>query len=166
MSRRIARETAMKILYQFDVIKTESEEKSLKLDEFFEQLKINPPALPVHLVNEKFIDDLEVAPKDFVPSDYISNNDEKYIRDIFSGIYNELDNIDELISKYAKGWKLNRIPRVDLAILRLSIYEMKYRDDIPVKVSINESVELAKKFSSSESPSFINAVLGSISRNE
>ena len=73
--------------------------------------------------------------------------------------------IDELINANAKGWKTTRMNKVDLSILRLAVYEMKWDDEVPVGVAINEAVELAKMFSSDEAPSFINGVLGKIARS-
>ncbi len=73
---------------------------------------------------------------------------------------------NELISKYLKSWKLSRLPKVSLAILYVAIYEMKYADSVPDNVAINEAVELAKKYSSKDDASFINGILGAISRGE
>ncbi|MBQ7063748.1 MAG: transcription antitermination factor NusB [Firmicutes bacterium] len=74
----------------------------------------------------------------------------------------------ELINGYIEGalvdWKLSRLSYVDLAILQMAFYEMKYAEDMPVSVSINEAVELAKKYSSDEAPAFINGVLGTLAR--
>ena len=72
--------------------------------------------------------------------------------------------IDDTIQEFAKGWTLDRMTKVSVAILRLAVAEMKYVDDVPVGVSINEAVELAKKYASKEDASFINGILGSISR--
>ena len=65
---------------------------------------------------------------------------------------------------YSKGWKTNRLPKVNLAILRLAIYEIKYVDDVPASVAINEAVELAKKYSGEGDYSFINGILGSVAK--
>ena len=67
--------------------------------------------------------------------------------------------IDALISEHSKGWKIDRIGKEELAILRLAVYEALYDEDIPVGVAVNEAVELAKKFGQDESPAFINGVL-------
>lgn len=72
--------------------------------------------------------------------------------------------IDIYIEKYSKGWSLKRIPRVSLAILRIAVCEMLYVDEVPVGVSINEAVELAKTYAGDKDSSFINGILGSISR--
>jgi len=92
-----------------------------------------------------------------------SENDREYISDVVRGVFGNVEYIDGTIEKYSKGWKLSRISRIDLSILRLSIYEMKFRNDIPYSVSINEAIELAKKYSTEESGAFINGILGRIS---
>lgn len=74
-------------------------------------------------------------------------------------IVDKLGSIDARLNTAISGWKLNRIGKVDITILRLAAYEMKYDDTIPVKVSVNEAVELAKKYGGDSSPSFINGVL-------
>lgn len=73
--------------------------------------------------------------------------------------------IDEEIEKNLKGWSKSRISKVSLALLRMAIAEMKYFDDVPVGVSINEAVEICKIYGSDEDKSFINGVLGSVARN-
>ena len=81
------------------------------------------------------------------------------------GVVEHRDDIDAVISSKLKaGWKLSRISRVSLAVLRLAVYEMKYIDDIPVSVSINEAVELSKKFTVKEDTAFINGVLGAVAK--
>ncbi len=77
-----------------------------------------------------------------------------------------LEDIDIYIEKYSRGWSIRRIPRVSLAILRIAICEMIYVDEVPVGVSINEAVELAKKYAGDNDGSFINGILGSVSRNK
>jgi len=72
--------------------------------------------------------------------------------------------LDSSIEKHLDKWKLNRIPKVTLAIFRLAVCELKYFADIPVKVTINEAIELAKKYASEEDASYINGVLGSYVR--
>lgn len=81
------------------------------------------------------------------------------------GVKEHSEEIDGIIQKHLKkGWKLNRISKISLSILRLAIYEIIYLDDIPVSVSINEAVELSKKFSVQEDTSFINGVLGAAAK--
>ncbi|KXZ39640.1 NusB antitermination factor [Alkalithermobacter thermoalcaliphilus JW-YL-7 = DSM 7308] len=90
------------------------------------------------------------------------STDKEYIMSIVENFIQNNEYIDKLISTHSVGWKLNRIAKVDLSILRLAITEIIYKEDIPLKVSINEAVELAKRYSDSDSASFINGVLGSV----
>ena len=78
---------------------------------------------------------------------------------VLSGIETHQEEIDPLISELAIGWSIERMPRVDLSILRVAIYEMMYRRDIPYSVSINEAVELAKRFGGERSSAYINGML-------
>lgn len=94
----------------------------------------------------------------------VDENDRQYILDVVNGVTNNKDHIDRVIEKYSKGWKIGRISKVDLSILRLSVYEISFRDDIPFNVSINEAVELAKKYSSEEAGAFVNGILGKVPR--
>lgn len=89
---------------------------------------------------------------------------DEYINTVFKGVYDKLELIDGIISKNAIGWKIGRISKVSLCILRLAIFEIKFMDDIPVSVSINEAVELAKKYATKEDASFINGILSSVEK--
>lgn len=88
-----------------------------------------------------------------------------YAKMLFEGVSEKKEQLDEIISGYLKGWKLYRIPKVNLAILRLAVYEMDYVDNVPENVAINEAVELAKKYSGKEDSAFVNGILGSHSRS-
>lgn len=88
--------------------------------------------------------------------------DSVYIKSILEGVIQEISKIDEYIVKNSKDWTIDRMSKVDLAILRVAIYEIIYREDIPASVSINEAVELAKKYSHQDAGSFINGILGSV----
>ena len=85
-----------------------------------------------------------------------------YINTVFGGVYDNVEMLDTIISDNAIGWKINRISKVSLCILRLAIYEIKFMDDIPVSVSINEAVELAKKYATQEDANFINGILSTV----
>ena len=87
-----------------------------------------------------------------------------YVKEVFFGAYENSSVIDEKMAAHLKGWKKERISPVSMAILRLGAYEMLYMPDIPAKVSINEAVELSKKFDDEKSYSFVNGVLNSLSR--
>lgn len=91
-----------------------------------------------------------------------SLEDYAYLTSRFHCVVEHLDEIDGILSEASSGWKLNRMGKVDLTILRLAVYEMRFDDDIPVKVAINEAVELAKTFGGDESPAFINGVLAKL----
>lgn len=79
-------------------------------------------------------------------------------------VFEKLDEIDALIEKYSIGWKKSRLPKVTLAILRLAFCEILYVDSIPESVSVNEAVELAKKYATEQDASFINGILGTYLR--
>ncbi len=91
-------------------------------------------------------------------------DDIEYSKSILDGILLQCDEIDTLIHELAIGWKLERMPKVDLSILRVAIYEMMYRKDIPCSVSINEAVELAKQFGGDRSSAYINGMLGTLAK--
>lgn len=88
-----------------------------------------------------------------------------FIRNEYEGVVDNIEDIDVIINDSAKGWSVSRMSKVDLAILRLAVYEIEY-SDIPDKVAVNEAVELAKEFSEDKSPSFINGVLGNVVRSK
>lgn len=82
-----------------------------------------------------------------------------YIKDKCNSIFEKIDEIDSAVNEVSSGWKTSRMSKVDLSIIRLAVYEIKYEEDIPLKVSINEAVELAKKYGTDDSPSFVNGIL-------
>lgn len=92
--------------------------------------------------------------------EHAADQDQEYIRTKCEKIIPLVPEIDRLINEKSTDWKTKRMNKVDLAILRLAVYEMKWDEDIPTGVAINEAVELAKRFSGSDGPAFINGVLG------
>lgn len=103
-------------------------------------------------------------------STFFSNQEEN--REYYSfgeslvlGAIENITEIDEAISKQAKNWKFDRIAKVDLAVLRLALYELLFRDDIPPIVSINEAIDLGKTFSNLESKRFINGILDEVKKS-
>lgn len=86
--------------------------------------------------------------------------EDKYFSKVYFGVISNIGEIDAIIEKCSEKWSANRISRISSSILRIAIYEMLYCEDIPVQVSINEAVELAKKFDTDESYTFVNGVLG------
>ena len=122
----------------------------------------------------------DLSVEDFFQSDYYSAlppedelfaeaPDEKqraYITALVEGVAGRVNELDGYIEKYSRGWKLNRISRTALSVLRCSLYEILYMDeeDVPDSVAVNEAVELAKGFDEPETVSFINGILGSFLR--
>lgn len=96
----------------------------------------------------------------------INEIDMDYVERCIRGIETNLDFIDEKIEKYLINWKIERLSKIDLAILRVCTYEIFYEDDIPDKVSVNEGVELAKIYSDEKSSAFINGVLDKMIKNK
>lgn len=91
-----------------------------------------------------------------------SESDYMYLKDKFNKILGRIDDIDAIIEKASEGWKLNRMGKIDLTILRLATYEICFDDDIPTKVAINEAIEIAKIFAEDKAPGFINGVLAKV----
>lgn len=96
--------------------------------------------------------------------DELNKKDSKFTIELVKGVVSNKEEIDELIKKNSEFWKIERISVIDRNILRIGIYELLYRKDIPYKVSINEAIELAKKYAGSESGSFVNGVLDAVFR--
>lgn len=131
MSRKTAREVAMKLTY----------EKMFGCDDTY------------HDVLEKSGIDENPTKADIA-----------FVEDIVAGVQANIEQIDSKIQNASLEWSIDRMPRVDLSILRISAYEILYRKDIPVAVSINEAVDLAKLFSDERAPKFINGLLGKLAR--
>ncbi|MCI8306991.1 MAG: transcription antitermination factor NusB [Lachnospiraceae bacterium] len=95
-----------------------------------------------------------------------SPNEEEHgeIKEKLKAIRHKISEMDPVIEKCSKGWKLNRIGNADITILRLAIYEIKYDEKVPVKVAINEAVELAKKYGMDNSPGFVNGILANVAK--
>ncbi|MGI6006361.1 MAG: transcription antitermination factor NusB [Ruminococcus sp.] len=98
--------------------------------------------------------------------DELQDQDRNYMEEKFEKVAQLTEKLDEMINGVSSGWKTSRMSKVDLTILRLAVYEIKYDEDVPVKVAINEAVELAKKFGQDESASFINGILGAVAREQ
>ena len=142
MSRKKARDTVVKILYSADVNEDFSKGFFQKQIESYKDSDLNPQ-------------DME-----------LNEDEEEFASSILEGFSNNKDKIDSLISKHLKDWDISRIGRVDLAILRVSVYEIAFREDIPINVIINEAIENAKLYCRDDSYKFINGVLGSVVEEE
>ncbi|AXU27175.1 TPA: transcription antitermination factor NusB [Clostridioides difficile] len=151
------REYIMKLIYQININKEDFETLEDKVDNF---LKDNSE----HIINRykelalQYSKNTNLKLEDTEIEDVI---DKKYINTVCKALKENHDKIDELINKYAKNWTVDRMPKVDVSILRLSVCEIFYLDT-PNKVSINEAVELAKIYCDDKSPKFINGILGSV----
>ena len=89
--------------------------------------------------------------------------EQAYMENKYAKITERLEELDSILNEKSAGWKTKRMSKVDLNILRLAVYEMKYDEDVPVKVAINEAIEISKSFGG-DSASFVNGVLGKIAR--
>lgn len=110
-------------------------------------------------------DILDKAPRELIDNAQLvpeTQGLDDYALMLLDGCKENLEAIDELIVSASENWALDRMPMVDRALLRLSTYEMRYVEDVPVSVSINEAVNLAKEFGGDDSPRFVNGILGRI----
>ncbi|CEJ74773.1 N utilization substance protein B [[Clostridium] sordellii] len=152
------REYMMKFIYQIDINKEGGEDINSQLENFlndnFEYIKNRYEELKL-----QFSDEADVELNESQLDEII---DRKYLNEMVKNFELNKSTIDELISKYAKNWTINRMAKVDLAILRLAVCEILYVPNIPTKVSINEAIELAKLYCDDKSPKFINGILGSV----
>ena len=109
-----------------------------------------------------FQDHSEVLFDEFLENEALDEDNKKFVKDIYSGIMENKEELLSEIAKYIKGYTIERLFKVDLAILLIAFYEIKYSKAEDVKVVVNEAVELAKKYSTPKSHSFINGVLASL----
>ena len=131
--RTQAREDALKILYQSEIVRRE------------------------------ILDAAKIYWSEFNKVDSVV---QKFADRLILGVKDNLDPIDQYISKYATNWQLKRMAVIDRNILRIGVYELFYASDIPPKVTINEAVELAKKYGDVESSKFVNGILDKIHKTE
>ncbi|MCY9668221.1 transcription antitermination factor NusB [Paenibacillus alginolyticus] len=136
MKRRVAREIAVQSLYQ------------IQMNEATPQEAVQ---IAIHEAENDNETELNFS------GDKI---DPLYIIELVEGTYSNKVRIDELLEEYLKGWAMDRLSRIDREVLRLAVYEMLYRDDVPPKVVVNEAIDLAKHYGTEESGKFVNGVLG------
>lgn len=117
----------------------------------------------IYSLEIQHVEDLEEQIELYIECNEVEENEAKeYIRDAILGIRENIEEIQLLIEKNLKAdWKIDRISKIDLSLLKLAIYEIKYKE-IPYKVAINESLELAKKYGEESSKNFINGILASV----
>ncbi len=114
-------------------------------------------------MNNESVDDILEAAKEC--RDFLEDED-GYTVKAFTGVFDNIEAIDNTISENLTGWTINRISKVSLAVLRLAIYEIKFMDDIPDAVSVDEAVELCKTYSTQDDAAFVNGVLGTVVRSK
>ena len=95
-----------------------------------------------------------------------ADKDREYIQAKYEAVAARVPEIDSMLNEIAKGWKTSRMSKVDLTVLRLAVYEMKWDEDIPEGVAINEAVELAKRFGGENSSSFVNGILAKFAKKQ
>lgn len=114
------------------------------------------------LFRRDFFSEEEMKEQEAFYIEYLADPEQKevdYIVQKTEKIMAMIPELDNMVNEHSVGWQTERMGKVDLTIIRLAVYEMKYDDDIPVSVAINEAVELAKRYGSENSPAFINGVL-------
>lgn len=162
VKRMVSREYIMKLFYQLDMTKEINEEVSSEdsLNNFLlnseEEMIARYDEIRLQNSNDPEIKVLDEE------TTYESVVDKEYMKNLINRFLENQETVDGLINKYAKNWTVDRLAKVDLSIIRLSITEMLYHNDIPTKVSINEAIELSKRYCDEKSPSFINGILGSV----
>ena len=151
--RRLARERAVQFLFQYD---------------------LNPPGNPDEAIDKFWASQTTAAideeknparwgeSKELPPPTTEDNAVRLFGEKLIRGVLDQMEELDNIISKEVKNWDINRIAKVDRSILRLAIYEMFYREDIPPVVTINEAIDIAKKFSTEKSGSFVNGILDKV----
>jgi N utilization substance protein B len=135
-ARRRAREFALQILYQLDVQEQLSHDQAIGL--FWRNLAADET------------DDAQPADLGEVQS---------FAEKLVRGVRDHLGEIDAQIQSASRNWRLERMARVDRNLLRLALYELKFVEDVPAKVAINEAIEIAKRFGTNESSAFVNGIL-------
>ena len=146
VTRREAREHCFKMLFCQDFYP--AEEKEEQLERYFEAPKED-------VTGEDGKDEILHDPIE-------KEEDRAYLEKRVEKIMELIPEIDEKINEIAEGWRTRRMGKVELTILRLAVFEMKYDEEIPEKVAINEAVELAKKFGGDEAPAFVNGILAKL----
>lgn len=106
----------------------------------------------------------EVTLEAYLMDASLTDSDKQYVRKAYDGIYSHLDELKGIVAKYSNGFNIDRIYKPDLAAMIVSVYEMKYVPEVPAAVSINEAVELVKRYSTEKSKSYVNGVLASVNK--
>lgn len=143
MTRSLIREQIFKLLFRVEFNSIEDMPKQIEL--FFD---------------DSIEEDDEACLGVDIPED-----EANYIKDKFDKIVDKLPDIDARIAASSKGWTIDRIGKVEIAVLRLAVFELVYDEDIPVGVAIDEAVEIVKKYGQDSSPSFVNGILAALAKD-
>ena len=147
MTRRELREHSFKVLFRADFYPVE--EMDEQIERYF--------GAPVE-------DDVTPEGTTILHDSNLSEAEQAVVTEKVKKILEKLPEIDKALEDTAEGWKVSRMGKADLTILRLAVYEMEYDEDVPMGVAVNEAVELSKKFGGDESPAFVNGILGKIGK--
>lgn len=143
-SKSEAREFCLQFLYHFQLPAFQDLKKSLEKDDLFDRIQEFKETLGKNL----------------------STEGQAYVASTVKGILKTHEDLETILVKYLKNWKLSRISKIEHTIFMLAIYELKHTPDVPAKVVINEAIELGKKYSTKESASFLNGILDSVMKQE
>jgi N utilization substance protein B len=144
-TRRRAREFALQILYQNDVQEQLSDGQAIAL--FWTNFQTAAQEQPGDAGEPEAATAAELGEA------------RSFAESLVRGVRSHLAEIDAQIQSASRNWRLERMARVDRNLIRLALYELKYANDVPAKVAINEAIEIAKRFGTSESPAFVNGIL-------
>lgn len=155
MKRSEIREHIFLMLFQREFFNEDKSEK--EFENYFENMDL----VVQYLIEEKKTLDFEHEGKMKLPTE----KDKALLKERYAAIADKLSEIDETIEKVSSGWRINRMGKVDLSLLRLAVFEICFDEDIPTGVAINEAVELAKVYGQDSSPSFVNGILAKVVNN-
>lgn len=144
MSRTTERELIFKLLY---------------MSAFYEKKELSEELLLYFDAPFPLSDDVEFSEEILTLKESLKDSERNNVVTKYSMVVDKVSEIDAKISSVSKGWSLDRIGKIELAILRLAIYEIEYDDEVPASVAINEAVELAKKYGPGEAYAFVNGIL-------
>jgi N utilization substance protein B len=140
LSRRRAREIALQVLYSIDA-----------------NADVDPVAALSFYFDRFAAEEREDEPAEAETGEV----DQSFVETLVREVSERRDEIDEILGQLSRNWRIERIARVERTILRMALYELKFRDDIPARVTLNEAIELAKRFGSADASAFVNGLLDS-----
>ena len=143
-TKREAREFCLQFLYHFQLAAFQDQKKELESTEIFSRMQEFKQTLSIDLDSEA----------------------QAYVATLVKGILKTNKELEEILVKYLKNWRLSRISKIEHTIFMMAIYELKYHPEVPGKVVINEAIELGKKYSTKESAGFLNGILDNVFKQE